>query len=203
MVVPPVRMPTPIPSADAATDTISSSATALDSRRPHGRSPAYKPGSVSADVRKRTPTPDGHSSRRAVTHTLQQPTRDSTSCNVLARRVVSRRLFGLAPTGVYRATFVTEGAVGSYPTLSPLPHNRFYPKARRFAFCCTVRRTKLTPHAPRRYLAVYPVEPGLSSVPELSPRHRDHPADDCSVSRSYARNIASRHCATGHFIAPW
>jgi hypothetical protein len=75
-------------------------------------------------MRKRTPTPDGHSSRRAVTHTLQQPTRDSTSCNVLARRVISRRLFGLAPTGVYRATFVTEGAVGSYPTLSPLPHQR-------------------------------------------------------------------------------
>ena len=92
--------------------------------RSHGKSPAYKPGSVSADIRKRTPTPDGHSSRRAVTHTLQQPTRDSTSCDVLARRVISRRLFGLAPTGVYRATFVTEGAVGSYPTLSPLPRPR-------------------------------------------------------------------------------
>ncbi len=57
-----------------------------------------------------------------------------------------------------------------------------FPTARRFAFCCTVRRTKLTPHAPRRYLAVYPVEPGLSSVPELAPRHRDHPAGDRSMS---------------------
>ena len=56
------------------------------------------------------------------------------------------------------------------------------PMRRRFAFCCTVRRTKLTPHAPRRYLAVYPVEPGLSSVPELAPRHRDHPAGDRSMS---------------------
>lgn len=92
--------------------------------RSHGKSPAYKPGSVSAGIRKRIPTPDGHSSRRAVTHTLQQPTRGSTSCNVLARRIISRRLFGLAPTGVYRATFVTEGAVGSYPTLSPLPPPR-------------------------------------------------------------------------------
>ncbi len=92
--------------------------------RSHGKSPAYKPGSVSADIRERIPTPDGHSSRRAVAHTLQQPTRDSTSCDVLARRVISRRLFGLAPTGVYRATFVTEGAVGSYPTLSPLPQHR-------------------------------------------------------------------------------
>jgi len=60
------------------------------------------------------------------------------------------------------------------------------PMRRRFAFCCTIRRTKLTPHAPRRYLAVYPVEPGLSSVPELAPRHRDHPAGDRSMS---TRNI--------------
>lgn len=66
------------------------------------------------------------------------------------------------------------------------------PMKRRFAFCCTVRRMKLTPHAPRRYLAVYPVEPGLSSVPELSPRHRDHPADDRSMSR---RNITGPHTA--------
>jgi len=31
------------------------------------------------------------------------------------------RLFGLAPDGVYRATPVTRCAVGSYPTVSPLP----------------------------------------------------------------------------------
>jgi len=30
-------------------------------------------------------------------------------------------LFGLAPCGVYRAATVTSRAVGSYPTLSPLP----------------------------------------------------------------------------------
>ena len=35
--------------------------------------------------------------------------------------VTPRRLFGLAPTGGYRATPVTGSAVGSYPTLSPLP----------------------------------------------------------------------------------
>ena len=38
-----------------------------------------------------------------------------------SRRAVSRRLFGLAPTGVCRATSIAECAVGSYPTLSPLP----------------------------------------------------------------------------------
>jgi hypothetical protein len=35
--------------------------------------------------------------------------------------VTPRRLFGLAPTGGYPATAVTSGAVGSYPTVSPLP----------------------------------------------------------------------------------
>ena len=30
-------------------------------------------------------------------------------------------LFGLAPCGVYHAATVTSRAVGSYPTLSPLP----------------------------------------------------------------------------------
>src|SRR5690606_1935675 len=32
-----------------------------------------------------------------------------------------RPLFGLAPSGVYRATSVTRGAVRSYRTVSPLP----------------------------------------------------------------------------------
>ena len=36
--------------------------------------------------------------------------------------VTPRRLFGLAPTGGYRATAVAGGAVGSYPTVSPLPN---------------------------------------------------------------------------------
>ncbi len=38
-----------------------------------------------------------------------------------ATRARSRRLFGLAPTGGCRATAVTGRAVGSYPTISPLP----------------------------------------------------------------------------------
>ncbi len=42
-------------------------------------------------------------------------------------------LFGLASGGVCHAATVTNHAVGSYPTLSPLP------LARRFAFCCTFR----------------------------------------------------------------
>ena len=70
-------------------------------------------------------TPDGHSSRRTVTGTLQQPTRGSPSMpegtSTWSRRAVSHRLFGLAPAGVCRATAVASRAVGSYPTLSPLP----------------------------------------------------------------------------------
>src|SRR5262249_40242740 len=36
--------------------------------------------------------------------------------------VTPRRLFGLAPTGGCRAPLLALGAVGSYPTVSPLPH---------------------------------------------------------------------------------
>ncbi len=48
------------------------------------------------------------------------------SASGLSVRVTPRRLFGLAPAGGYPATTVTSGAVGSYPTVSPLP--RFRPK---------------------------------------------------------------------------
>ena len=37
------------------------------------------------------------------------------------RRAASRSLFDLAPDGVYPASAVTLGAVGFYPTISPLP----------------------------------------------------------------------------------
>ena len=36
-------------------------------------------------------------------------------------RAIPGSLFGLAPNGVYRAPANTLGAVGSYPTFSPLP----------------------------------------------------------------------------------
>src|SRR5438445_621700 len=72
-----------------------------------------------------------------------------------ATRAGSRCLLGLAPTGGYRATPVTRRAVGSYPTFSPLPLDKG-----RSVLCGPIRR--LT--APRRYLAVCPVELGLSSA---------------------------------------
>jgi hypothetical protein len=59
---------------------------------------------------------DGHFSRNAITHILQQPTR-----GVFVEVGNSHRLLGLAPAGVYHAARVTTHAVGSYPTFSPLP----------------------------------------------------------------------------------
>src|SRR2546429_285956 len=74
-------------------------------------------------------------------------------------RAGSRCLLGLAPTGGYRAAPVARRAVGSYPTFSPLPLDKG-----RSVFCGPFRRLA----APRRYLAVRPVEVGLSSA-----RHSD------------------------------
>jgi hypothetical protein len=72
--------------------------------------------SVSRVLSDRRNSPDDHFSRSMVTHTLQQPTR-----GVLIEVDVSRRIFGLAPAGVYHAARVATNAVGSYPTISPLP----------------------------------------------------------------------------------
>ena len=69
------------------------------------------------------------------------------SCNLPGRRAGNcpegcpsmPPLFGLAPGVVYRAAPVARRAVGSYPTLSPLPWQS-RPKSwppRRFAFCGT------------------------------------------------------------------
>ncbi len=65
-------------------------------------------------------------------------------------------LFSFAPGGVYPATLVTKRAVRSYHTISPLPNVSI----RRYIFCGTGREFTL----PRRYLAPYPMEPGLSSI---------------------------------------
>src|SRR2546426_8302161 len=81
------------------------------------------------------------------------------SCGLPAARTTragSRCLFGLAPTGGCRAAPVTGRAVGSYPTVSPLP---FGYKGGLFSVALFRRLT-----APRRYLAVCPVELGLSSM---------------------------------------
>jgi len=95
----------------------------------------------------------------------------------LAVRAAPRRLFGLAPAGGYPATTVTSGAVGSYPTVSPLPGYRANPRPGRFLFCGPIRRLA----APRRYLAAYPVELGLSSDTLRHPRP-SCPTSGCNIA---------------------
>lgn len=60
----------------------------------------------------------------------------------LLRAVLS--LFGFAPGGVYHAAAVARGAVGSYPTLSPLPRT----DPGRFAFCGTFPEVALAGRYP-------------------------------------------------------
>lgn len=61
-----------------------------------------------------------HSSRMYVTIHLKQPTRIPREQRVISKRF-SGFLFGLAPSGVYLAIAVTNNAVRSYRTISPLP----------------------------------------------------------------------------------
>jgi len=134
-----------------------------------------------------------HSSRPRLAPRLQQPTRGllfTTACAVVkealfrvcesrsASRAGSPLLFGLAPRGVFRASDVAIGAVGSYPTFSPLPNETSVAKASHRFTCamppscsaggllsvalsvsCT-DNTRQTSHPteplPRRYLARCP-----------------------------------------------
>jgi len=108
----------------------------------HNRSEsAGKPGSVV----------DDHSSRRTVADALKQPTRVPRGPRVWTP-IWSCFEWGLP----YRS--VTRLVVRSYRTVSPLPRTS-EDAVRRSTLCCTFRR--LAP--PRRYLALCPMKPGLSS----------------------------------------
>ena len=88
-------------------------------------------------------------------------------------------LFGLAPNGVFRAASLALGAVGSYPTFSPLP----WPEPWRFVFCGTFRQQSLSKLPPAcipkwslGYTASRPVVFGLSSPNESTPKAILHPS---------------------------
>src|SRR4051812_30118859 len=66
---------------------------------------------------------DGHSSGTPVAERLARPTRAATRKH-RCRLPGVPPLFGLAPGGVCRAASVAGRAVGSYPTVSPLPSRR-------------------------------------------------------------------------------
>ena len=81
---------------------------------------ACKPGSVGSEL------PGDHSSGTALARRLEQPTRTTGPEKGWCLRTASS-LFGLAPGGVCPAVLVAKDAVGSYPTVSPLPRQRFGP----------------------------------------------------------------------------
>ena len=89
----------------------------------------------------------------------------------------SHCLFGLAPAGVYPAAIVANRAVGSYPTISPLPATSLLiTSAVCFLWHFPSRDDACAPLAPRRYLAACPMEPGLSSAERAVHVRRDRPA---------------------------
>jgi len=100
-----------------------------------------------------------HSSRSSVAAALQQPTRRLERAALSPPCGSSVFLCGLASNGVCLAVIVTDDAVGSYSTISPLPCDRREPMAWRYPFCGTV--LGVTPTG--RYPAFCPAKLGLSS----------------------------------------
>ena len=95
---------------------------------------------------------DGHSSRPDVAVRLKQPTREQRGPRQCSP------IWSCSEWGLPCHATLSSRAVRSYRTVSPLPRTPC-DAVRRSVLCCTVRR--LTP--PRRYLALCPMEPGLSS----------------------------------------
>ena len=100
-----------------------------------------------------------HSSGTHIAVRLKQPTRMINPGKGPGLRPASS-LFGLAPGGVYRAASVAGRAVGSYPTLSPLPRHLM------------AGRTSVRTPAIRRRGGLLSVALSLGSPPPDVIRHR-------------------------------
>ena len=107
----------------------------------------------------RKPERGSHSSGTTLARCLVQPTRMTgpEKAGTLARTASS--LFGFAPGGVCLATHVAMRAVGSYPTLSPLP-------AKAGGILSVALSLRSPPPDVIRHR--FSVEPGLSSPRNLS-----------------------------------
>ena len=124
--------------------------------------PIYKPGFV------RCCHPDGHFSRNAVTCTLEQPTRSV----FIEVGHLSLPIWPCSRWGLPAMT-VTNHAVSSYLTVSPLPVHHYWVSS---AVCFLLHYPSMPVTAsPRSYLAARPLEPGLSS--NAYKNTRDHPID--------------------------
>ena len=96
---------------------------------------------------------DSHSSRPDVAVWLQQPTREQRGPRYRSP------IWSCSEWGLPCHATLAPRAVRSYRTLSPLPRTS-EDAVRRSALCCTGRQLTL----PRSYLALCPMEPGLSSM---------------------------------------
>ncbi len=120
---------------------------------------ACKPGSVI-----RLATRDGHSSGPPLAGRFSRPTRTArTGDGPTGANSGAPPLFGLAPGGACHAVPIAGSAVGSYPTLSPLP------TAEAEGGLLSVALSLRSPSAgvARRHITV---EPGLSSTLRKAPR---------------------------------
>ncbi len=120
-------------------------------------------------------TSDGHSSRSAVTRALKQPTRGFDTSPGAERLVgevchLSPPIWPCSDRGLPSHT-CCQVCGGLLPHLFTLTCGL---RRRRSVFCGTVRRDDPKNTAPRRYLAVCPLEPGLSSKGARG--HRSRPS---------------------------
>ncbi len=114
-------------------------------------------------------------------------------------RAVPGSLFGLAPDGVYRAPSITLGAVGSYPTFSPLPGKPGGLFSAALAVGDALKRRLPRVSRPRGagYAASHPAEFGLSSPgkPEATLRptgieeHREATSAPCHKQAAWLRGL--------------
>jgi hypothetical protein len=109
----------------------------------------YKPDLVEGD----------HLSGIVVTNVLKLPTREFAALGRIGASSASLSYLALLRTGLAVPARSPGTAVGSYPTISPLPTVLHIAKCRRYIFCCAFHR--VTP--PGSYPASCSVESGLSS----------------------------------------
>ena len=114
-------------------------------------------------------------------------------------------LFGLAPDGVFRASALALGAVGSYPTFSPLPAP--LAKRGRYILCGTFRRHASRHGLPRvsrsrpscvgpaGYAASRPMVFGLSSSPGSLREKRSSALPKSGITYLAVGALTSRHSA--------
>jgi hypothetical protein len=120
-----------------------------------------KPDSVTTS-RRPTTIPLGPSSRTGSSGQPGSLGREDPGANP------ARSLFGLAPGGACHAADVTAGAVGSYPTVSPLPRAEARSGLISVALSLGLPRAGVT----RRHFSL---ESGLSSRVLRPPRPSSHP----------------------------